>query len=332
MRVAIIGRTQILWNSLKLLENKHEVVLIGTSKSAPEYAVTEEWFEQEAQRLGIPFFNTTKINSDEIVSLLIRVKADIAISINWVNLIGQEVINCFPNGILNAHIGDLPRYRGNACPNWAILNGEKRIGISIHYMVSNELDAGDIVEKEYYPIEKDTDITQIYEAAKRIIPQLFISAIDKIEKHKNIGIRQSENAQDILRCYPRIPTDSFIDWNESCENISRIVRASCSPFDGAYTFFGEYKIKVLCCSVRGFPTQVLAIPGQVIMIDRISDKIDVIAKDGIVRIEKAEVMGGLKKLTEIVTSVRGRMNYSVQDKLFELEQRIKELEGKKNDL
>ena len=68
------------------------------------------------------------------------------------------------------------------------------------------------------------------------------------------------------------------------------------------------------------------------MIDRISDKIDVIAKDGIVRIEKAEVMGSLKKLTEIVTSVRGRMNYSVQDKLFELEQRIKELEGKKNDL
>ena len=327
MRVAVLGRTEMLWNSIKLLEeSKHEIVLIGTCKAAPEYSVDEKYFEQEAKRLGIPFFNNAKINSDEIIALLSSVQADIAISINWLTVIGQRAIDCFRYGILNAHAGDLPKYRGNACPNWAIINGEKRIGITVHYMLADEIDAGDILVKDYYSLNDKTTITEIYRYMEKRIPEMYLQALDKIAQGA-ASASQSKKSEDILRCYPRVPSDSFIDWKMPCDDIDKLVRASCSPFAGAYTYFKEYKIRVFECSKEPFQTAVLVVPGQVVMIDKLTNRIGVAARDGIVIICKSEVEGSEKKITEIITSVRARMNYSVQDKLYELERRVEKLEN-----
>ncbi len=62
------------------------------------------------------------------------------ISLNWPTLVPTDALGVFEHGILNAHAGDLPRYRGNACPNWAILNFETRVGLTIHRM-TEELDS-----------------------------------------------------------------------------------------------------------------------------------------------------------------------------------------------
>lgn len=327
MRVAVLGRTEILWNSIKLLEtSKHDIVLIGTCKAAPEYAVNEKDFEQEAERLDVPFFNSAKINSEEILSMLSNANADVAISMNWLTVIGQKAIDCFKYGILNAHAGDLPRYRGNACPNWAIISGEKRIGITIHYMLAGEIDAGDILVKDYYPLGDDTTITEIYRYMDDRIPKMYLEALDKIAEGEP-PLPQSRETKEILRCYPRVPSDSLIDWEMSCENICRLVRASGSPFAGAYTYFKEYKIRIWECSAEKFQTPVLVVPGQIVMIDKLTDRIGVAAKDGIIIIHKAEVKGSEKKITDVITSVRVRMNYCVQDKLYELERRIEKMEN-----
>lgn len=319
----------MLMNSIELLKKSgHEIVLIGTSKEADEYTVKAIDFQQKAKELGIPFFNSLLINSKEIVKMLESVNADIAISINWKTIIGEEVIKNFQYGVLNAHMGDLPRYRGNACPNWAILKGEKELGISIHYMIPNELDAGNIVIKELYPIGKHTSITDIYAYIEKRIPELFAEAIIKIERNENESEEQSKDPNDILRCYPRIPSDSLIDWNDSSIKIERLVRASCSPFLGAYTYYNEYKIRVLQCRGEEYKTKVLVVPGQIVSIDRILNQIGVAAKDGVIIIEKAIVEGTEQNVTDIITSVRGRMNYVVQDKIYDLEKRMKVLERK----
>ena len=72
--------------------------------------------------------------------------------------IPNKIINYFNYGILNAHGGDLPRYRGNACQAWAILNGENKIGLCIHKMVGGELDSGDIISRDYLDIGENTKI------------------------------------------------------------------------------------------------------------------------------------------------------------------------------
>ena len=131
MRVAIIGRTEILYDTcIKIHEAGLKIACILTSKEAPEYKRTvEEEFKQLATKLSVPF----AVGADilKLQSFLQDAKADIAVSVNYIGIIPQSIINIFKHGILNAHGGDLPKYRGNACQAWAILNGEERIGLCI---------------------------------------------------------------------------------------------------------------------------------------------------------------------------------------------------------
>lgn len=327
MRIAILGRTEILYDTAKLLEKSgHEIVLIGTCKEAPEYSVTEKDFRELAEDMSVPFFQSANINSVEIIQLIKSVKPDIGISINWLTMIKEEVISLFPHGILNAHCGDLPRYRGNACPNWAIINGEKQIGITIHCMDPMLLDGGDIILKDFYPVHETTTITAVYDYMQHKIPELFLRAVDQIKEGTVLPKQQSVKRADILRTYPRIPSDSLIDWRLSNVVIDRLIRASCDPFQGAYTYYGEKKITILEADIgeHEFPCHV--IPGQVVYIDKQKEEATVAAGQGTIIIKKIRVENKDSKITEIFNSTRIRLGYVMEDKIYELEKRIKILE------
>ena len=79
---------------------------------------------------------------------------------NWLTMIAQSTLALFPWGVLNAHAGDLPRFRGNACPNWAILNGEPLVGLCIHEMIP-ELDAGPVLLRAHFPLSDDIYISDV---------------------------------------------------------------------------------------------------------------------------------------------------------------------------
>jgi UDP-4-amino-4-deoxy-L-arabinose formyltransferase/UDP-glucuronic acid dehydrogenase (UDP-4-keto-hexauronic acid decarboxylating) len=126
MRIAIIGRTEILYDTALLLKQVgHEVSCILTAKEAPEYMRTAENFRRLAGHWNVPFAQGPRIL--EHSDFLQASRSDIAVSINYTGVVPQDVIDLFPLGVLNAHGGDLPRYRGNACQAWAIINGEDRI-------------------------------------------------------------------------------------------------------------------------------------------------------------------------------------------------------------
>ena len=128
MKIAIIGRTEILYDTaLFLKESGHEIVYILTSEEAVEYKRTANDFKMLAESLSVPFALGSDITkfSDE----LSESNPDIGISMNYTGILPQSIIDIFPFGVLNSHGGDLPRYRGNACQAWAIINGEERIGL-----------------------------------------------------------------------------------------------------------------------------------------------------------------------------------------------------------
>ena len=118
MKVAVIGRSEILYRTAELLLGQgYEVPLIVTSKEAPEYSKNVEDFKKLAEKTGAIFVRA--IDSDKILSVLKGMSPiDVAVSVNHNGILSQAVIDCFPCGILNAHGGDLPRYRGNACQAW----------------------------------------------------------------------------------------------------------------------------------------------------------------------------------------------------------------------
>ena len=160
MRVGVLGRTRSLINSINTLQSRgYKISFIWTSKSEEYYSCNESEFKNKAKDLDCIFINSYSIKKN--FKLIKNTNTDVVISMNFNNLISKEFLNFFKFGILNAHYGDLPKYKGNACPNWAILNNEKKIGLSIHKMSEN-LDSGPIYKKDFLRINKETYINEIY--------------------------------------------------------------------------------------------------------------------------------------------------------------------------
>ena len=140
---------------------------------------------------------TVNFYSPKIENNFNTINADVVISINFVNLIPQDFINKFKYGIINSHLGDFPRYKGNACPNWAILNSEKSINLTLHKM-NSELDSGPIVLKDKFFLKEEIHISDVYEWLNNRTPKLFEEAVKKIINGDKFDI-QKENPTELFQ-------------------------------------------------------------------------------------------------------------------------------------
>ena len=270
MKIAIIGRTKTLLNNAKrLLENNHEIALCITCKEAPEYTVTNKDFEQFSLSNNIPFIYTSKINTSNIIERILSVgEIDIGISMNFVNIIQQKVIDLFPLGILNVHAGDLPKYRGNAPIAWALLNKEEKIGLCVHKMIGGELDSGDIIAKTFFSVSLKTKIEEVFQWVELTTPELVILAVNQLSNNPDYFLeKQSKDPMDILRCYPRLPQDGKINWSSDAEDIIRLINVSGKPFSGAFTFLEGEKIIIEDAELFHDDEPWLGIPGQIVKVN-----------------------------------------------------------------
>lgn len=308
MKIGLIGRTELLYNTAQtLLAAGHEIVLILTSKEAPEYKVGANDFERLARKINAKFIKTAKIH-EQVGCIADLETMDVAVSVNYSGVIPQNVIDCFRLGILNAHGGDLPRYRGNACQAWAILNGEERIGLCIHRMIGGELDSGDIIAREYFPLAMTTKVTEVWGWMEDRIPSLFSEALSSLAKNPDFFVeRQSQSPSDALRCYPRRPEDGRINWQESALSILRLINASNKPYAGAYCEYSDKKMIVWDAELVQDEEVFCAVPGQVTAIT--SDGcIDVACAKGKIRLACVEYDGfqGRPSPT-VIASLRQRL-------------------------
>jgi methionyl-tRNA formyltransferase len=305
MKVAIIGRTEILYDTaLQLQASGHKIVCILTAKEAPEYRRGAEDFRELAEQWAIPFVCSARIHEHR--DFLAQVQADIAVSINYSGVIPEEITALFPLGILNAHGGDLPRYRGNACQAWAILNGEERIGLCIHRMVGDELDSGDIITRAYLPINIDSTVGQAMDWIERVTPGLFVDTLAQLQRKPGFVLeRQSKDPTLALRCYPRRPEDGRIDWYKPALDIVRLVNASGRPYAGAFCFHEDRRLTVWEARL-GDDERFLAVPGQVTAIT--DDYLEVAAAVGKVRLTRLAVEGALVQPAAVCRSIRSRLS------------------------
>ncbi len=306
MKIAIIGRTETLYESAKKLASAgHNVCLIITSKAAPEYSKNENDFEELAHEFGCTFLKGSKI--DSFKKQILKEKPDLGISMNYTGIIPQEIIDLFSHGILNAHGGDLPKYRGNACQAWAIINGEEKIGLCIHQMVGGELDSGDILAREYIEIKNTTKIAEIFDWMNGMVPQMFLKVVNEIKQDPNFILeKQSKNLNDALRCYPRNPEDGRIDWTRTREEIQRLINASGQPFEGAFCFIDEQKIHIYDCEIYDDGEVYSAIPGQILKIEE--KKLTVATGNGKLMISDIYSDNTRIKMSDFFRSVRQRLN------------------------
>lgn len=306
MKIAVIGRTEILYETAILLRALgHQISCILTAKEAPEYTRTAYDFSDLAAIWQVPFAQGPRIV--EHTDFLRSSAADIAVSINFTGVVPQSVIDIFPFGVLNAHGGDLPRYRGNACQAWAILNGEERIGLCIHRMIGGELDSGDILAREYLAIDYQTKITQVWEWMAKRTPNLIAEAIEQLVKDPEYILeQQSKDIKNALRCYPRRPEDGRIDWRKSALDVLRLINASNKPYSGAFCNYEKQHLTIWDAKLAEDLENFCAVPGQV---TRVGDGfVDVACGEGKLRVLSVDYAGQVGVPNIWINSVRSRLN------------------------
>jgi methionyl-tRNA formyltransferase len=306
MRVAAIGRTSWLLNAVKrIAERGHEIPVVWTCEGSAHYDVKESDFEELAQSQNAVFVDEIAINSPENIKRLAGFGCDIAVSVNWATVLTPAVMEIFKYGILNAHAGDLPRYRGNACVNWAIRNGESEVGLCIHEMVE-ALDAGRVVVRDRLSIDDSTYVNDIYDWMLRRVPDMFVEAIEGLDKGTLNTEPQADDPGTALRCFPLRPEDSRIDWSLTATEILRVIRSSSDPFPGAHCLLElDRNVTIWRARRYEYPSPFNAIPGQVCLND--ADGPVIACGEGMVLLEKVSVDGAESGKKAIGKSLRNRL-------------------------
>lgn len=251
----------------RLAAQGHRIVAVIACEPAPDYGGTVADFQRLAERHGAPYYFANSLNAAAVIQLLLAARPDIGVSAGWPQKIGARAVDIHPFGILNIHGGDLPRYRGNAPFAWAILNGEREVGITVHLM-DDGLDSGPIVVKQLVPLNDSVYIGDLYAALDREGPELFVRAVAGIADG---SLTPCPQTGPTLTGYSRRPEDGMIHWADTADAIARLVRASAEPLAGAFCTFGDQRLRVWRARVEPVaaattypkPTR-LAVPGQVI--------------------------------------------------------------------
>jgi len=215
-----------------LLSAQVEVPLVVTVRDDPR---ENRWFASvadTAQEYGLPAVMPDDANSAELAERIARLQPDFVFSFYYRSMLGAPLLRSAARGALNIHGSLLPKYRGRAPVNWAILNGERETGATLHYMVERA-DAGDIVDQLAVPILDDDDAREVFgkvtAAAEIVLARSLAGLIAGDAPRRRQLI---EPGQYFGR---RRPEDGRIDWSLPAVRIHNLVRAVAPPFPGAFT-------------------------------------------------------------------------------------------------
>jgi methionyl-tRNA formyltransferase len=267
----------------ELLESGVEVAAVFTHEDDPG---EEKWFRSVrdlADAKGIPVYTPEKLGETEV--LLIReLRPDLIFSFSYRVVIPVSILDLAALGAFNIHGALLPRYRGRACVNWAVLRGETRTGVTLHHMTAR-VDEGRIVDQEAVPIGPDDTAHDVFQKMIPAARTMLRRSLPAILEGTAQGREQDESQATYFG--RRRPEDGLIDWSKPARDIYNLVRALTHPFPGAFAYFGGRKLFVWdaeCLDTECLDTA----PGVVIS----SSPLTVSAGSGALRIKRAQWSDG----------------------------------------
>lgn len=224
----------------ELLRQGARVEAVFTHQDSP----TEEiWFgsvAELARQNGIPCY-FTDVNLPENIALLEKIRPEFLFSFYYRFMIKKEVLEIPRHGALNMHGSYLPRYRGRVPVNWAIINGEKETGATLHYMVEKP-DAGDIVDQEKVEIEFTDTAFDVFSKVTNAAEKVIARSWSLLREGK--ASRQPMNLAEGSYFGGRKPEDGLIDWHKNAIEIYNLVRGVTHPYPGAFTSLDGNKVTV----------------------------------------------------------------------------------------
>ncbi|MFI6801586.1 methionyl-tRNA formyltransferase [Streptosporangium canum] len=249
MRVVMFGYQTWGHRTLRaLLDSDHEVVLVVTHPRS-DHAYEKIWDDsvaELAEKHGVPVLLRYRPDDEELLAALRDAAPDIIVANNWRTWLPSEIFDLPPHGTLNVHDSLLPAYAGFSPLIWALINGEKEVGVTAHRM-NAELDAGDIVLQRAVPVGPDDTATDLFHRTVDLIEPIVREALDLIASGGARWVAQDRSKASFF--HKRSVEDGRIDWNWPAEDLERLVRAQSDPYPSAFTYHRGERIRIVSAAV-----------------------------------------------------------------------------------
>lgn len=244
MKIVFMGTPDFAILSLENLVNEgYSVPLVVTQKDRRRgrgKKLRPTPVKAKAEELGLDVYQPNDVNSDESVKLFKEISPDVIVVAAYGQILKKEILSIPKYGCINIHASLLPKYRGAAPINWAIINGEDKTGITIMEM-EEKLDAGPMLLQETIEIGEEDDAQMIHDSLKKLGSQLIIDVLRNLEKGNVNKIPQDEEKSIYAPMLHKKIGE--INWNDKAIDIKNKIRG-LKPWPCAYTYYKGKNMKI----------------------------------------------------------------------------------------
>lgn len=249
MKIIFFGTSEFAVPPLEALVNsRHQVVSVVTQPKKQKgrgLKVLPQAVEEEAQKYDLRVSRFENINSKQAEEFLKEQEAHIFVVVAFGQILSKEVLEMPHFYSMNIHASLLPKYRGAAPIQWAIINGEERTGITIMRM-NESLDKGDIITQRELEIGEDEDAASLSRRLSLLGAELLIQTLERIESN---DVRFTPQDESKASYAPKLKKENgLIDWKKDAVSIKNLVRG-LQPWPSAYTYLDGKLLKILEVSV-----------------------------------------------------------------------------------
>ena len=247
MKIIFMGTPDFAVGTLRsLAEAGHEITLVVSQPDKPKgrgHAMVPTPVKVVAEELGIPVFQPVKIR--EAKDVLEKTEADVCVVAAFGQIIPASILHMKKYGCINVHASLLPKYRGAAPIQWAVIDGEKESGVTIIQM-DEGLDTGDMLAKAIVPLDEKETGGSLFDKLSEAGGRLCVETLAKLEKGEITPEKQGESPTAYASMLDKKMGN--IDWNKSAVVIERLVRG-LNPWPSAYTQLDGKTLKIWACDV-----------------------------------------------------------------------------------
>ena len=309
MRIIFMGTPDFAMESLKEVYNAgYEIIGVVTNPDKPKgrgMKMMKSPVKQFAEDVSLNIYQPLKVkNNPEFIEQIKNLEPDVICVVAYGKILPKELLEIPKLGCINVHGSLLPKYRGAAPIQWAVLNGDKTTGITTMYMDVG-MDTGDMILKEEVEITDDETTGELWEKMSHVGAKLLVETLRQIENQPAPRIKQGEE----YTMAPMLEKEmARIKWEEkSAREIKNLVRG-LNPIMGAYTFVNGKKVKLW--KVEIVSNQEMDVEnieekenGDIVLSDE-KKGLYIKAKDGIIKV--IEIQGENAKRMPIGDYLRGQ--------------------------
>ncbi|WP_052952129.1 methionyl-tRNA formyltransferase [Paraclostridium benzoelyticum] len=237
MNILFMGGHELGAKTLEhLINNNVNVVGVVVSKN------DNDWYrgvDEVADKFNLNLYEEKNINDQNFLNKIKSLNLDLIVCVNFDQILKKDIINLPTIGCINTHASLLPKYRGRAPLNWAMINGEEYSGVTVHF-IDEGIDTGDIILQEKIKIDEDYYISDLLNKVKNIYPKIVLNSIRHLESN-NLNLIKPDLSKGFY-VNKRTKDDGKIDFSKPSKDIMNFIKAISKPYPGAFLYHNNKKI------------------------------------------------------------------------------------------